>query len=155
MLLYRICSSRYAHDLSGTGAGLYGGRWNPQGLPLLYTAGTISLSYLEYLAHNIHLLGSKDICLVKLEVANGQGIQEIKPSELPKGWRETTFTPSVTQKIGYRFVESGKLYILKVPSAIVPQEFNYILNPLHEDHHLTSVKEVLTSFEIDKRFAAD
>lgn len=152
MIVYRICSTTYANDLNGTGAALYGGRWNPSGLPLLYTAGTISLSYLEYLAHNIHILNPRNISLVKIKIDDSSKVQEIDSIKLPTGWRTNAYVPAMTQKLGKDFITQRRSYILKVPSAIVPDEYNYLLNPLHPDHKSTYVIEQIDSFEIDKRF---
>ncbi len=152
MIVYRICSTPYAYDLNGTGAALYGGRWNPPGLPLLYTAGSISLSYLEYLAHNIHILTSKAISLVKISIDINAKIDEMDIAALPDNWRAISYIPDTTQKIGVSFITRRESYILKVPSAIVPNEYNYLLNPQHPDHRSTQVTECIDSFEIDKRF---
>lgn len=152
MIVYRICSSAYAHDLNGTGAALFGGRWNPRGLPLLYAAGSVSLSYLEYLAHNIHILASKDISLVKIKINEKAKIDELDAAILPDNWRASNYMPDATQKIGLDFIVRRTAYVLKVPSAIVPYEFNYLLNPSHPDHKSTQVVERIDSFKIDKRF---
>jgi RES domain-containing protein len=152
MIVYRICSTAYANDLNGTGASLFGGRWNPEGLSLLYTASSISLSYLEYLAHNIHILSPMKISLVKIEIDDKSKIQEIDSVTLPADWRSMAYMPALTQKLGKDFITSRLSYVLKVPSAIVPDEYNYLLNPLHPDHKSTYVKEQIDSFEIDKRF---
>ncbi len=63
-----ICITKraYSRVFSGAGAGLYGGRWNPRGINLLYTAGYFSLAHLEYLANNVHLISPPDICLAKI-----------------------------------------------------------------------------------------
>ncbi len=151
MIIYRISSLKYANDLSGTGAGLYGGRWNPRGVNLLYTAGNISLACLEYLAHNFHVMQTTSICLSKIEIPADSSIQEITKKELPKDWKEKSYEPFSTQQLGLAFSEHSQCYILKVPSAIVPDEFNYLLNPLHPMHSQTIIKEQVTPFQMDKR----
>ena len=151
MVVYRICKQTYADDLSGTGAGLYGGRWNPKGMNLLYTAGSISLACLEYLVHNIHLMPPSDVCLSILEVHEDATIALMNRSKLPVDWNEKTYLPQSTQEIGKSFVEKGKSYMLKVPSAIVPGEFNYLLNPHHSSHHKTKIVERIVPFELDDR----
>lgn len=150
MLVYRLCSRAYARDLSGTGASLYGGRWNPAGVRLLYTAGSISLACLGYLAHNFHVLASQRICLVKLRI-DGSSIQTLSVNHLPAGWNEKTFTPAIAQKTGTAFVRNAKHYVLKVPSAIVPDEYNYLLNPLHPLHARTVIETVTDPFVLDSR----
>ncbi len=151
MIIYRISSIKYSNDLSGTGAGLYGGRWNPRGVNLLYTAGSISLACLEYLAHNFHVMQTTSICLSKIETPADSTIQEVAKNELPKDWKEKSYEPFSTQQLGLAFSEHSQSYILKVPSAIVPDEFNYLLNPMHPQHNQTIIKEQITPFQMNKR----
>ncbi|MCV9386490.1 RES family NAD+ phosphorylase [Reichenbachiella ulvae] len=150
MLLYRITSQKYARDLSGTGAGLYGGRWNPIGTNLLYTAGSISLACLEYMAHNFHLLASQKICLAKINIESTD-IIELKPKDWPENWNNKSNISRANQEIGLRFVQESKAYALKVPSAIVPDEYNYLLDPLHPDHKNTSLEHLIDPFVLDQR----
>jgi RES domain-containing protein len=141
----------YANDLAGTGAAIYGGRWNPKGLPMLYTAGSISLAYLEYLVHNIHLLDKREITLTVLKI-EAPSIKEITENQLEPDWRTKNYTPLSTQKIGKNFIDAGKQHVLKVPSAIVPKEFNILINPFHPNHRLITIEEQITPFILDERF---
>ncbi|HET9054151.1 MAG TPA: RES family NAD+ phosphorylase [Cyclobacteriaceae bacterium] len=150
MLVYRLCSSAYARDLSGAGAGLYGGRWNPAGVRLLYTAGSISLACLEYLAHNFHVLAAQRICLVKIRI-HDSSIAALSVNDLPAGWNEKTFTPAAAQNTGAAFVRNARHYVRKVPSAIVPDEFNYLLNPQHPLHAHTVIETITDPFVLDSR----
>ncbi len=151
MVLYRISSQKYALDLSGRGAALYGGRWNPQGMPMVYTAGSISLACLEYLVHNYHVLSTKSVCLTKIRTRSDTTYDSLEEGSLPHDWQEKSYTPQSTQALGGQFLRENTSYMLKVPSAIVPSEFNYLLNPSHPGHDLTSVEECLDSFVIDER----
>ncbi|MGW8122042.1 RES family NAD+ phosphorylase [Roseivirga echinicomitans] len=151
MLVYRISKRAYANDLSGTGAGLYGGRWNPKGVNLVYTAASTSLACLEYLVHNIHLMGMNELCLSELQISDDSSIEVLPLNDLPPDWQSKAYTPLSTQKIGLDFFQRAEAYLLKVPSAIVSNEFNYLLNPLHPDHKQTSVHQQITPFTIDER----
>jgi len=151
MLIYRISRSIYSEDLSGKGSGLYGGRWNPKGINLLYTAGSISLACMEYLVHNIPIMGSEDICLTKIEISKTAGIQQVDRELLANDWNEKSYLSSTTQAIGQIFFETGLNYVLKVPSAIIPDEFNYLLNPLHPAYHETKIIEQIDPFIMDER----
>lgn len=151
MEVYRISSEKYANDLSGIGAGLYGGRWNPKGLNVVYTAGSISLACMEYLVHNIHLIISKEICLSKIQISDAVPIGYINKKELPSDWNEKSYLPITTQSIGQEYLEKGIKYGLKVPSVIVPEEFNYLLNPHHDLHNKTRIIEQISPFTIDER----
>lgn len=151
MILYRICRRHYAKDLTGTGAGLYGGRWNPPGVNMLYTAGSISLACLEYLVHNFHLMAAEDICLVKVFIKHEKSIHEVKQVDLSADWQETSYLPETTQLIGSSFILESKSYILKVPSAVVPDEYNYLLNPHHPYHAGTYIQQLIDPFKMDSR----
>jgi len=150
MFVYRINKREFIKDLNGTGAGLFGARWNPRGMNMLYTSGSVSLASLEYLVHNYHILSRNNVALAKIEI-NTDSINELSKKDLPKDWNENTYTPQSTQQIGASFLSRAEHYILKVPSAIVPMEFNYLLNPLHPEHRSTVVKEIIDPFEIDDR----
>ena len=152
MIVYRIARNIHSDDLSGTGSALYGGRWNPVGTRLLYTSGSISLAYLEYLAHNIHILNTKPVALVKIEIPDDSPTSAVKFNNLPKDWDEKTYTPQSTQKIGHSFLEKGKYHVLKVPSAIVPDEVNYLLDPSHPNHSKVRIIDKIDPFVMDQRF---
>ena len=151
MLVYRIAKKEFVQDLSGTGAALYGGRWNPKGIGMIYTAGNIALAYVEFLVHNYHLLKDIPVCMVSVELPKKVSILEVLPEELPENWHDQRSKIGVTQEIGKRFVQHTDAYVLKVPSAVVPGEFNYLLNPLHKEHRHAKIKETVDPFEYDKR----
>ena len=151
MVVYRISKKAYCKDLSGIGAGLYGGRWNPKGINLVYTASSISLATLEFLVHNYHLLSTAQICLSKIEIAEPASISECRIGDLPKGWNLQLNAQIATQNIGKTFFSDGKKYVLKVPSAVTPGEFNLLLNPFHKHHAKTKVVDVIDPFVFDER----
>tara|TARA_A100000171_G_scaffold48792_1_gene56764 strand:+ start:613 stop:1083 length:471 start_codon:yes stop_codon:yes gene_type:complete len=151
MLVYRISKQIYANDLSGTGAGLYGGRWNPKGVSLVYTAGSTSLACLEYLVHNFHVMEKQEICLSEIFVTDDSSIEEVSLNDLPADWQTKKYTPLTTQKIGFNFFHRAEAYLLKVPSAIVPNEFNLLLNPSHKFHRETYIFNQITPFSFDER----
>jgi RES domain-containing protein len=151
MLVYRISKRAHIEDLSGIGAGLYGGRWNPKGINMLYTSSSIALASLEYLVHNYHLLSTAEVCLVKIEIGMPTPLEEVSAAELPDGWNLQLNLQYATQNIGKSFYLSAKSYILKVPSAVVSGEYNLLLNPGHHHHAHTTVVEVKAPFVFDKR----
>ena len=137
--------------MSGIGAGLFGGRWNPKGINLVYTSSSIALASLEYLVHNYHLLSTAEICLAKIIIGTPKPIMELQSKELPLDWNLQMKELRATQQIGLKFFTKRKDYILKVPSAVVPQEFNLLLNPLHGHHSRTKVVEIIDPFVFDQR----
>jgi len=151
MFVFRISKKSYINDLSGIGAGLYGGRWNPKGVNMVYTSSSIALASLEYLIHNFHLLSTADICLAKIEVGLPSPILEYQSNELPDNWNLQLGSQYATQQIGRYFALNGNDYVLKVPSAVAPGEFNLLLNPYHPSHAQTKIIEKIDPFVFDKR----
>lgn len=131
MTIYRLVRSEYKDDLSGYGAFLYGGRWNSKGQYAVYGAAHISLAVLEivvnYDAASTPLLPS--FHLVEIQVPD-TAVAEIQKSGLKKSWGADT---DYTRYIGDAFLQSKSDIILTVPSAIIPEESNYLLNPVHPD----------------------
>jgi len=151
MFVYRISKKAHINDLSGIGAGLYGGRWNPKGVNMVYSSGSTALACLEFLVHNYHLLSTANICLAKIKVNFPSPILEYNANELPGNWNLQLGPQYSTQKIGRDFILEGIDYVLKVPSAIVPGEFNILLNPYHSRHVQTKIVELIDPFVFDKR----
>ena len=128
MLLYRISKCTYINDLSGTGSRLYGGRWNSIGKPMVYLASSRALAVLEVLVHLPPTLVPQDFCQAVFQVP--EDVQEVDMETLPSNWQEYP-EPSILKKIGDAFLQKGDHLLLKVPSAVVKEEFNYLLNPAH------------------------
>lgn len=131
MKLYRITSTKYATDLNGTG-GLYGpGRWHREGTQLLYLAEHISLAKLEVLANSRKIPHNQS--LVTVEIPASASILFIKQEELPIGWEKIPYLEELAD-ITERWITEQTYWIMRVPSAHSPTEFNYLLNPLHPEH---------------------
>jgi RES domain-containing protein len=122
--LYRLTRQKYATDLSGEGAKLFGGRWNSKGSSMLYTSTTRSLAILELLVNTDKQFIPKDLVMVILEM-HTDIILEAK--QLPKNWQEIP-APMASQKWGDAWLAS-ETFGVYVPSVIVPQEQNVLLNP--------------------------
>jgi len=131
MILYRIANCNYAGDLTGTGARLYGGRWNSEGKSMLYTASSRALAVLEVLVHLPPLLVPDNFCLVEIEVSENS-IYTLPPDLLPLNWRDIS-PPIALRSLGDDFLRKQEHLLMKVPSSIVPAEYNYLLNPLHHE----------------------
>ena len=149
MIVYRIDRAKRKNALlSGIGAEKIGGRWNEIGTRAVYTSQHISLSYLEVVMHlDITEDLPSDRILVHIEVPDDISIYELK--KLPKNWNTFPYN-SRTQEIFTKFVEDNKYAVLKVPSAIVRDEFNYILNPRHIDFSKIKVVKI-QKFTFDSR----
>lgn len=132
MFVYRITNKKYKEvTLSGIGAEKVGGRWNEIGTRAVYCSENISLALLEYYVHsnNITTL-PKDILVAKIEVPDHFNIENL--DVLPERWNQYPY-PSKTTSIFSKYAKSRDFFGLKVPSTIVPLEYNFILNPLYKD----------------------
>lgn len=138
MLLYRLCKAKYANDLSGDGAKTYGGRWNNKGKAMLYLASNCSLAVLEVLVHLPPLLIPNDYCIISIEVPDD--FDTLAVTDLPANWNNTT--TAALRPIGDKFLAANQHLMLRVPSSIVPLEYNFLLNPLHPQAHLARVSNV-------------
>lgn len=149
MELYRISREKYVRDISGEGARLFGGRWNRKGVPLLYTSQSISLAALEVLVHTSISNIPTDLQLLVLEIPDEVNINGIFVEDLPENWQQYP-APEEVVEIGNEWCTSGKAVGLQVPSVIIPQEYNMVLNPVHADFTHINIKEV-RDFWIDER----
>jgi len=147
MIIYRICNSEFIDDLSGTGAKLYGGRWNSMGLNALYTTENISLAVLEVLVHTKMFKSLPDFSLATIEIPKTIEPVIITNEKLKRNWKDDI---SYTQFIGNEFLKSLQGVVLKIPSAIIGEENNFLINPKHPE--ISKLKIVSSKeFEFDKR----
>ena len=149
MIVFRLSKLQYANDLTGRGAEKAGGRWNSKGTAVVYTGESRALCTTEIAVHtplgNIPL----DYVIVALDIPNSIAVREVKPNELPADWKSIPHSHS-TQEIGDAFVSDEKFAVLKVPSAVVQGEYNYILNPMHKDFKKIKIK-LTEPFDFDER----
>ncbi len=135
MVLWRIATDTreyQAQDMSGKGAELTGGRWNRPGRPVVYAATTVSLACLETVVHlNADGLPLNRI-LVRIEVPDEvwKSRRKFAASELPVGWNSIP-QGKVSLDLGDAWLQSGSSALLAVPSVIVPEEDNVLINPMH------------------------
>lgn len=133
MRVWRLCQERFAPAaFSGEGSRLYGGRWHQAGLPVIYTASSLSLAALEVLVHFDHDLIPAAFTAFAVEIPNTVRLQRLAPRKLPADWRVLPATEA-TRDIGARWFRAQKSVALIVPSALIPQEDNILLNPRHPD----------------------
>jgi RES domain-containing protein len=149
MIVFRLCKSKYANDLSGKGAEKSGGRWNGKGFPMLYTSGSRALCLTEIAVHIPLGILPMDFVLVSIELPETAEIMEVKESALPENWRNFPH-PKATNDIGNSFLSNSSHLVLKVPSAVVQGEFNYLINPGHEFFSQIKISKV-EDFYFDER----
>ena len=129
MIVYRVSRCVYINDLSGMGTRLFGGRWSSKGLPGLYVASSRALAVLEVLVHLQPLMIPIDYCLAEIEVPDGS-LEILDLSKLPAKWAKVS-PPHELRGIGDDFLNTQKHLMLRLPSVVVPSEYNFLLNPEH------------------------
>ncbi len=152
MIVFRLCREVYSSDLNGKGAEKSGGRWNSKGIPMLYTSETRALCLAEMMVNLPLNLIPKDFSMVSILVPDELQTHTIKIEQLPSDWKMFPHSYS-TQKLGDDFINEGKFIALKVPSVVVPLEYNVIINPRHTDMGKVKIIEV-KKFSIDERLIA-
>lgn len=153
MIVYRIANLKYKEfTLSGIGAEKVGGRWNEIGTRAVYCSENISLALLEYYVHseNIATL-PENILIAKIEIPNKFIIQEL--AELPERWNQYPYSSKTTELFS-KLSKSRDFFGIKVPSTIVPLEYNFVLNPLYRDFGQVEIIEFL-ELSIDQRLKTD
>lgn len=131
MKAWRIVKAAHADDaFSGVGAEKYGGRWNRAGRRVVYCSSSQSLAMLETLVH-INPSVPMDYVIFPISFAANL-VTAIPRNAIPSNWREEP-PPTACQLSGEAWLTAGKHTILRVPSVIVPDEDNFLLNPLHPD----------------------
>ena len=153
MKVYRIEREKYLKTtLSGTGASMSKGfRWNSLNTKLVYTAESRALATLEV---SVHLDLAEDLpndrFFVEIDIPNDLVIYEVRIEDLPTDWNAKPPTLT-TQTIGDDIVFENNAAVLKVPSSIVPQEYNYLINPNHPDAQRIKVATT-SAMTFDERF---
>jgi RES domain-containing protein len=150
MHIYRIGQTKYAGDLKGSG---FDGRWNSNGQYVIYTGGTLALSCLEKLAHTSGTsLYAGNFSVTMYRLPDKIKTKEIKLAELVKknaDWTRVINYP-YTQAIGDKWLTERETAVLKVPSAIIDLEYNYLLNPAHPDFKQIRIAAI-KPFRFDSR----
>lgn len=129
--VWRITTQTFAAQaFTGDGARLYGGRWNEKGWALVYTAQSQSLALLEMLVQDDALRAQ--YVLIPARIPATLAVTTVRERDLPSDWR-TLQARAALQAIGQQWLMAGKTAVLDVPSAVLPAERNYLLNPRHPD----------------------
>jgi RES domain-containing protein len=149
MEVYRICLEEYSRDLFASG---FRGRWNLKGSFVIYTAGSRALACLENVVHRSGE-GLKSIFkVVVIEVPDALACERIEPGQLPAEWHKTSNYP-LCQPLGEAWYQRRSAAVLQVPSSIIPNEYNYILNTRHPDFKAIRIVR-WEDFDFDPRIKA-
>ena len=151
MRLWRL--TRAAHrQLDGEGARLNGGRWNSEGNAVVYLSSTLSLAVLELLVQVDLEDAPPDLMALAVDLPDDAVVQSVDPPDLPGDWRDVPDHPACVVT-GDAWLAAGETLLLRVPSAVIPDEVDYLLNPRHADAATAKVSSA-SPFEFDPRLRA-
>jgi RES domain-containing protein len=135
-LLWRISRHR---DLSGAGGFRASARWHERGTRVVYLADTPAGALLEACVHTSAGDVPPKYTLLAVSVADDVSTETVEASALPPNWADDL---EVTRQVGSAWLRSQRSALLRVPSALVPASFNYLLNPLHAEARRVRIKSV-------------
>lgn len=132
MQVYRLSREKYASELSGIGASRSGNRWNSKGTEIVYCAGSRALAMAEVSVHLSLITLPKDFVMMEIDIPESIFIQILDEHKLSSDWNDFPHSFQ-TQKAGDSFIAKKEDCVLKVPSAVVKGDYNFLLNPHHKD----------------------
>lgn len=153
MRIWRIVRSPFSRlPLDGRGGLVAPGRWHTPRRLVAYASESLALASLEVLVHcDVDLIPS-DLVAIEVDVPAKIKVLEIKVKDLPRGWRKHPAPPRLAE-LGNDWLDGGSSGVLRVPSAVVPTESNFLVNPLHpSSSELRVVRRF--KFGFDERFAS-
>lgn len=129
MRVWRIASATHT-VFDGEGARRYGSRWTPRGFAAVFASATLSLAALERFVHVDPDLEREDLVAIAVDLAQDIAIESVAIANLPADWR-TYPAPPALALIGERWLHESRTAVLSVPSVVIPDERNFILNTVH------------------------
>ena len=151
MIVYRISECAFIKDLSGKGAALFGGRWNSKDVYVIYTSQSGALALLETVVHRGKVPKPGMFCMATIDIPDNN-IHTYPADKLPDNW-QTNPPPDNLKKTGDQFIRANEYLALKVPSVLMTDEHNYLLNPMH--HEFRKVKIIAEkTLMVDERLFA-
>ncbi len=148
MIVYRLTTQKYKDEISGKGAEINGGRWNNKGRQVIYTGESRALCTTKIAVHTPLGIVPMDYYLQIIELPRVK-MFEVSTRKLNPNWRNFPHETS-TKLIGDKFIDGRKYLIMKVPSAVIQDEYNYLVNPNHKYYSKVKLLKV-EKFEFDKR----
>lgn len=149
MKVYRIGKTKHAEDITGEGSKLFGGRWNHKSVPCIYTSESRALALLEYTVNiNIEEI-PRALSVVTFEIS-ADHITVITEDQLPGTWKQSP-APASTKDFGTNLLKKSLNAVFKIPSSIIAEEYNYILNPFHpqsKDFKIIDIKDFVYDVRI-------
>jgi RES domain-containing protein len=132
MQVWRISKAKYAEAaFNGEGARLFSGRWNPTGVRMVYTSSSLALAALEFFVHLDPSVAPDDLVSISASIPSNLKVEKILAKDLPEDWREIENLGR--QAMGAGWIQQNRSVALQVPSAVIEEEWNILLNPAHPD----------------------
>jgi RES domain-containing protein len=147
MILYRLGPFKWIDVWDGIGSAKSGARWNSAKVPAIYLGSSQALALLEVRAHSGEL--PHDYAMAKVEFPDDVPIYEPALSALPTNWADIPPTVA-SQKFGDTFITRNEELLMRIPSVIVQEEWNYVLDPAHPDRTRMKVLSI-HKFTVDER----
>ena len=152
MEVFRITTKKWANSLTASG---YAARWNSNGIYMIYTASSRSLACLENLVHRNGIGLKAEFCVMLIDIPKNVSSLEINPDDLPVGWDLLDEKAHLLcRKIGDNWQKNQSSCILYVPSAIIKEEKNILINPNHRDFSKIKISKI-DEFLFDDRFSRE
>lgn len=149
MEVFRLLNKKHPIELSGIGAARLGARWNSKGTEIVYTAESRALAMAEVVVHLTLATLPSSFSMITIQIPDDMEVINFNQKKLPIGWNEFPEN-NTTQIIGDEFIQIKEYCVMKVPSAVVKGDFNYLLNPNHPDFKRIKISHY-ENFPFDKR----
>ncbi len=149
MIVFRVSRMKYAADLQGIGGVFVPGRWNNIGTPIVYSSLSRSLAIMEYRVQFQDDTVPSNLAITEINIPDSVSQKFVLLTDLPNNWRSLPYS-NQTQVIGDKFIQEQKFPVLIVPSALIPQESNVLINPNLVEANKISIVSV-EPYEFDGR----
>lgn len=149
MIVYRLSREKYKDRLSGKGAAIRGGRWNSRGIEVIYTAASRALAMAEILVHLPLEKLPDDYYMLVVYMPDSMPMIQVEADVLPDGWQKFPYHKE-TQTICDAHFQSERCGVLRLPSAVVKGDYNYLIDPMHRDFDQVKIVDE-EKFPFDKR----
>jgi RES domain-containing protein len=149
MEVFRLARKKYPVDLSGKGASISGARWNSKGTEIIYCAQSRALAMAEVLVHLSLATLPSDFVMLTIDIPDHISVEVLDTNKLSIDWNVFPCTFE-TPLLGDDFIRRNEACVLKVPSAVVKGDFNFLINQYHADFYKIEIIEQV-DFPFDKR----
>ena len=149
MEVYRLSKEKYVNNLNGKGSSISGGRWNSKGIESIYVASSRALAMAEVLVHLSLATLPSDFVMLTIEIPEDISVEVLNLDKVGVDWNVFPCTFE-TPLLGDDFIKRNETCVLKVPSAVVKGDFNFLINPYHADFYKIKITEQI-DFPFDKR----